>query len=73
MAEGFITSGCDIYIEQDKGGGRDLYLEAESNSEIECWKYKLCKNWFWKYYALIWNFFQNDACDQGAFAFHNEG
>lgn len=57
MAEGFITSGCDIYIEQDKGGGRDLYLEAESENEVEFWKHKLCNNCFLKYYALIWNIF----------------
>lgn len=38
VAEGFITCGCAIYIEQDKEGGLDLYLEVESESEMEFWK-----------------------------------
>lgn len=44
MAEGFITCGCAIYIEQDKEGGRDIYLEAESKSEMEFWKHKRYNN-----------------------------
>lgn len=46
MAEGFITCGCTIYIEQDKEGGRDLYLEAESKTEMEFWKRKLYNKQF---------------------------
>lgn len=57
MAEGFIICGCAIYIEQDKEGGRDLYLEAESKSEMEFLKNKLYNYWFWKHYAWIWNTF----------------
>lgn len=44
VAEGFITCGCAIYIEQDKEGGRDLYLEAESKSEMGFWKHELYNN-----------------------------
>lgn len=56
-AEGSITCGCAVYIEQNKGGGRDLYLEAESKSKIEFWKHELHNNWFWQHYALLWNIF----------------